>query len=299
MINVTLIGTAATMPLPGRALASAFVNCCGHSILFDCGEGTQSAARAVHVNLMKTELIALTHYHGDHTLGLPGLLQSWGVLGRSAPVTVTGPAGLERALAPVLELCGALPYELRLVPFPEDGLRLESWPSEMRLESFRTEHRCASTGYSLQLSRPGRFLAGRAVELGIPQKLWSVLQHGESVEGFCPSDVLGPPRKGLKLIYTGDSQPCGSIVEAARGADLMICESTFPDEDAEQAAAYGHCTVSQAAQMAADAGVSALWLSHFSQSIKEPEELLPAASSVFPAATAGTDGLSVTLRFEE
>ena len=139
MIDIALIGTAALVPLPDRALTAAQLVCGGHSILFDCGEGTQSAARKADVSLMKTDLIALTHYHGDHIFGLPGLLQTMCSMGRTETLTITGPAGLTEALEPILKLVGWTSYEIRLTEMPRDGLALdtlaEGWPAGAGVQS--------------------------------------------------------------------------------------------------------------------------------------------------------------------
>ena len=307
MIDITLIGTSALMPLPDRALTSALLSCGGHGILFDCGEGTQSAARAARVNALGVDVVALTHYHGDHTFGLPGLMQTMHVLGRTAPLTITGPAGLEAAMAPILALAGHTDYPVRLLPLPEGGLRLADvfpgWHEQARLSAFPTAHRGPSQGYAFTLGRAGRFDPERAAALGVPQALWSRLQRGETVAATNgavePAQVLGPPRKGLKFIFTGDTRPCPALTEAARNADLMICEATFgEDADAEAANACGHMVFSQAGRLAAEAGAKRLWLAHFSQMLKVPGDCLPLAQAAFPGAECGADGMKITLRFE-
>lgn len=145
MIDVTLIGTSSLVPLPHRALTAALLTCAGHSILMGCGEGTQSAARAASVSLMKTDLIALTHYHGDHIFGIPGLLQTMHVMGRAEPLYLTGPEGLTEAMAPILKLAGPTTYPIELLELLPEGLRLadlaSGWPHEARLRAFATKHR--------------------------------------------------------------------------------------------------------------------------------------------------------------
>lgn len=299
MITVTMLGSASLMPLPDRPLSSAFLRCGGHSILFDCGEGTQSAARSAGANLMGLELLALTHYHGDHTLGIPGMLQSLGVFGREAPLYITGPAGLKEAMAPIFQLCGGLPFEVRLVETPPEGLRLDGWDREMLLTAFPTVHRVTSQGYVFTLSRPGKFLPEKAQELNIPRRHWSSLQHGEVCEDFTPDMVLGPERKGLKVVFSGDSAPCDTLSDAAKGADLFICESTFPDEKADSANQYGHFTVSQALSLCRDSGAKHAWLTHFSQMIKEPEEYTPELQEICPQIECAFAGKSIELNFED
>ena len=308
MIDICLLGTAALMPLPERALTAAVLTCGGRSILFDCGEGTQTAARKQGVSLMKTDIIALTHYHGDHIFGLPGLLQTLFCMGRTGPLYITGPKGLERELAPILRLAGGLSYEIRLFEMPEEPLKLSklirSFPEESSLSAFPTKHRVESQGYCFRLGRAGKFLPEKARELNIPVQLWSKLQKGESVEAngriYEPGQVMGERRKGLKFVFTGDTSPCDSIVRAAENADLMICDSTYGEkEQAELALERGHMNFDMASRCARDANVKRLWLSHYSQLITEPEEALYIAEENFPAAECGFDGKRITLKFDE
>ncbi|MBQ8092233.1 MAG: ribonuclease Z, partial [Clostridia bacterium] len=286
MIDITLLGTAALLPIPERALTAAFLSCSGRGILFDCGEGTQTAARRAGVSLMKTDIIALTHYHGDHILGLPGLLQTMTSLERTEKLYLTGPAGLKAAMAPILQLTGGTSFEIDLIELPDSGILLSTlerhWPSEARLMPFKTEHRVPSQGYVFILDRPGRFLPEQALKLGIPQMYWRVLQSGRPVEyegkTWYPGQVLGAPRKGLKFVFSGDTAYCDSLVRAASHADLMICEATYAEnEQTELAEERGHMTFAQAAKAAKNADVQQLWLSHYSQRIEVPEDYLPNA----------------------
>ena len=144
LLDVTLLGTAALLPIPKRALTAAVLACAGRSILFDCGEGTQTAARKAGVSLMSADLIALTHYHGDHIFGLPGLLQTLGVQGRTEPLAIAGPPDIRAQLAPILQLAGWTPFPVTLLEMPPDGLPMralhKAWPKEAKLGCFPTEH---------------------------------------------------------------------------------------------------------------------------------------------------------------
>lgn len=307
MIDVTLIGTSALLPLPERALTAALLSCGGRSVLFDCGEGTQSAARKAGVSLMKTDLIALTHYHGDHIFGLPGLLQTMGVMERRDPLFITGPEGVLTELSPILALAGPTGYEVRPIEIPEEGLALcalnRLWPEGARLSFFPTEHTVPSRGYSFTLSRAGRFLPEKARAKGVPTELWGELQKGRSVRfgdmTVHPEEVLGAPRKGLKVVFSGDTRECETLTRAAEGADLLICDATYAeDSQAELAAEHGHMNFILAARTAAAAKAKLLWLAHYSQIIKEPEEYLPNAAAVFENAVCGRDGMRLSLCFE-
>lgn len=306
MIDVTLIGTAALMPIPQRALTAAFLTCGGHSILFDCGEGTQTAARKVGVNLMKTDIIALTHYHGDHILGLPGLLKTMWRAQRTEPLYITGPEGLwNKAMEPILRLTGQTPYPIELITLPEDGLPLDTlfkgWSAAM-LIPFKTEHKVTSQGYCFTLSRAGKFLPQKAKALNIPVNLWKILQGGQSVQlgdiTITPQQVLGEPRRGLKVVFTGDTTLCDSLIDAATDADLMISEATYGDNaQTLKAIENGHMTFAQAAEVAKKAGVKQLWLSHYSQMIQNPKDYLLNATAIFENTICGQDGMSTTLQF--
>ena len=308
MIDITLLGTSSMLPLPDRALTSAFLSCDGHSILFDCGEGTQTAARKAGVSLMKTDMIAFTHYHGDHIFGLPGLLQTMHSMGRTEPLYITGPDGLSAALSPLLTLAGDTAFEIIPVSAPDEGLELETlvkgFKHGAKLTAFKTEHRIASQGYVFTLSRPGKFLPDKARDLGVAETMFKLLQRGQSVEidgvAVMPNQVLGEPRKGLKFVFSGDTSYCESLIEAACGADLAVFDATYAENgQAAVAEEHGHMNFAQAADAAARANVKQLWLVHYSQMIKDPDDYLSIAKEIFDNSVCGRDGMKATLEFEE
>lgn len=308
MLDIHLLGTAATMPLPGRALSAAALTCSGRAILFDCGEGTQLALHESPVSPVRIDLICLTHYHGDHYFGLPGLLQTMGTLNRTEPLWITGPDGLEEALQPVLAMAEEQPFPIHLLPMPEKGLMLHSlctrWPEEAMLTAFPTQHRIVSQGYRFDLGRKRRFHAARAEALDIPRPMWRMLQNGQdiAIDGctVTPDMVCGPARRGLRCVFTGDTMACDAVLQAAQEADLLIMDATYAeDTHADKALLYGHSTFSQTAALAEQAGVKRLWLTHYSAMIKEPEAFLPLAQAHFPAALCGRDGLHLTLNFSD
>lgn len=307
MVDVTLIGTGALQPLPERALASAAITCGGRTLLLDCGEGTQSAAKRAGVSLMKIDVIALTHYHGDHTYGLPGLLQSMAMAGRTEPVYVLGPKGLHEAMRPFMMLCPRLPFELRFAETAERvalGELIDGWMEGTVLTPFATNHRVPSQGYRFDLLRAGRFMPEHATALGVPVALWNALQHGEPVvaEGraILPEQVMSAPRRGISVAYTGDTAPDESMAQAAADADLLICEATYGEDEQEALALeHGHMTFAQAAQLAAKAKAHELWLTHYSPMITDPQEHIQNAAAHFEQAVCGQDGLTKTLRFDK
>lgn len=297
MVHVTLLGCGGTQPLPGRALSALAVTVGGSTLLIDCGEGTQAACRRWGVSIFKIDTLLLTHYHGDHIFGLPGLLQTMASLGRTAPVLVAGPPGLDQLLQGVLSLAGPLPFALRTVGLEGCAGSFETPAGPV--QAFPCKHRVPCCGYAYTLPRAGRFDPARARAAGIPVQLWSRLQNGEAVGGFTPGQVLGPPRRGLKLVYATDTSPCPALREAAQGADLLCMDATYADDaDLGKAKLYGHSTCRQAGQLAAAAGVRRLWLTHYSAAVADPAPGLAAAQGCFPAAQAGADGLTLELNFD-
>ena len=263
MLTITLLGTAATMPLPDRALTAAVAECGGHSLLLDCGEGTQTAARRAGVNLMKLDAICLTHYHGDHIFGLPGLLQTLGCQGRTRPLALYGPKGLGEVWAALRVLTGPLPYPVcpEVLDAPAAlRERFGGWPQGAKLTPVPTRHRVTSQGYRLDLPRAGRFSPEKARALGVPVQQWKMLQQGQSValadgSRAAPESVLGPARQGLSFLFSGDTAPCAALEQAAAGVDLLLCDATYAlPEQAAQAKQYGHSTFGQSAALAARAG---------------------------------------------
>lgn len=296
MLTVTLLGTGGTQPLPHRALAALSVTVQGRTLLLDCGEGTQTALRRWGVSAYRLSHVLLTHYHGDHILGLPGLLQTLSSLGRTEPLTVVGPAGLDAVAAPIAALAGPLPFgvqwrEAGTGPFAAGPLTVTPFP---------LEHRVPCCGYALHLPRAGRFDPARAKAAGIPVALWRRLQSGETVDGFAPETVLGPPRRGLTVVYATDTRPCPSLLAAARGADLLCMDATYADDaDGDKAKLYGHATCRETGTLAAQAGVRRLWLTHYSAAVTDLGPGLAAAQSAYPAAVAGTDGMRLELEFDK
>ena len=304
MINITLLGTSALRPLPRRALTSAFLTFMGHSVLFDCGEGTQTAAASAGISLMKTEIIAITHFHGDHIFGLPGLLQTMMLAERTDTLYIAGPECPGGELKHILALAGTLTFPVERIVIPPEGLSLSTWPQEARISSFPTQHRIASQGYCFTLGRAGKFMPQKAEALGIPVKLWRLLQKGENVESdgrlITPGQVMGEPRKGLKFTFTGDTAECHALDEAAKGSDLLICEATYgANEHAAMAKERGHMVFSQAAMTAKKAGVKQLWLAHYSPMVDEPLQYLANATEIFPDTACGYDGMRMELQFQE
>jgi ribonuclease Z len=304
MLSVTFLGTGASCPTVDRNVAGLAVHREGETILFDCGEGSQRQMMRYGVGFSFTEVF-FTHYHADHMLGITGLLRTMGLQDRTAPVVLYGPRGAERVLG------AAILLGIERNKFPVEIVELRPGQRLTRPEydivAFETEHRADTMGYALtEHIRLGRFNPERARELGIPEgPLWGRLHKGESVlleDGriITAADLVGAPRAGRTLVYSGDTRPSLSVIEAARGADLLVHEATFGGEEAERAKETGHSTAAEAARVAHDAGVRRLVLTHISPRYnRDATELLAEARAVFPETTIARDGLTVEVPFSE
>lgn len=299
MLDVCLLGTGGTMPLPGRWLTSLVLRCNGHSLLIDAGEGTQIAAREAGCSFKNLDTICITHLHADHTAGLPGLLLTMGNMDRTEPVTVIGPRGIRRVLEAVKVIAPELAFPVWVMELEEGGTQTISL-GDWEITAFPLRHTVPCFGYMAQVPRAGKFDPVRAQQARIPRPLWRRLQQGESVDGFTPDMVMGPPRRGIKLVYATDTRPAPALYRAAEEADLFICEGMYGEQDKlPKAKETCHMTFLEAAKTAQRAGAKELWLTHFSPSLNHPEEFLGTAAAVFPNTSLGSSGRRVTLQFRD
>ncbi|MGM9537127.1 MAG: ribonuclease Z [Candidatus Onthomonas sp.] len=299
MLDVCLLGTGGTMPLPGRWLTSLVLRCNGHSLLIDAGEGTQIAAREAGCSFKNLDTICITHLHADHTAGLPGLLLTMGNMDRTEPVTVIGPRGIRRVLEAVKVIAPELAFPVWVMELEEGSTQTISL-GDWEITAFPLRHTVPCFGYMAYVPRAGKFDPVRAQQAGIPRPLWKRLQQGESVDGFTPDMVLGPPRRGIKLVYATDTRPAPALYRAAVEADLLICEGMYGEQDKlPKAKETCHMTFLEAAKTAQRAGAKELWLTHFSPSLTHPEEFLGTAAAVFPNTSLGSSGRRVTLQFQD
>ena len=303
MIRIRFLGTAAARPTVRQNVSAIAVQREGRSLLWDCGEGTQRQIMRYGTGF-SFDHIFITHAHADHLLGLPGLLRTMGLQGREEGMTVYGPAGTEAALRAAVRLGAerpAFPVEVKgMVP----GGRVDF--AEWAVHAFRANHGVPALGYALvEEARLGRFDVEKARRLGVPEgPLFGRLHRGEAIEvegrSVSPGDVVGPPRPGRKIVYSGDSRPTREAVEMAMGADLLIHEATFGADEGRRARETRHSTAVEAARVAARARVRRLILTHISARYSEtPARLEEQARAVFPATRVARDGLEVEIGYRD
>ncbi len=302
MLDVCLLGTGGMMPLPYRWLTSLMTRYNGSNLLIDCGEGTQIAIKEKGWNFKPIDIMCFTHYHADHISGLPGILLTMGNAERTEPLTMIGPKGLETVVNALRTIAPELPFELKFIELtePEQTIELNGY----RIHAFRVNHSILCYGYTLEIPRAGRFDVEAAMQRAIPKQYWSKLQKGETIEAdgciYTPDIVLGAPRKGIKLTYCTDTRPTASIAENAKGSDLFICEGMYAEkEKIAKAKKYRHMTFYEAAELAKQAEVKSLWLTHFSPSLVHAENYMNEVRSIFAEAHLGKDGKTIELDFEE
>ncbi len=304
MLALTFLGTSAARPTVERNVSSLALTRDGETMLFDCGEGTQRQMMRYGVSFALKDIF-FTHFHADHFLGVIGLVRTLGLQGRPEPLTLWGPRGAKQVLAQALVLgVERVPFEVKIEEVkPGDRLEREGYA----LHVFATEHGGGSVGYALvEAQRFGRFDPDKARALGIPEgPLWGRLQRGEAVglaEGRMvgSEQVVGSKRPGRKVVITGDTRPCASVVDAAAGADLLVHEATFGEEEKERAKETMHSTARDAAQVALSAKVRKLVIGHLSARYSiTAEELVKEAREVFGETVAAKDGMTVEIPFPD
>jgi ribonuclease Z len=301
MLDVYLLGEGGTMPLPGRWLSSLLVRYEGRLLLLDCGEGTQIPLRAAGWGLRAIDTILITHFHGDHVGGLPGLLLTLGNAERREPLTIFGPRSLGAVVAGLRVIAPHLPYDVECRELG-GGERFALGP--LQVACLAVEHSLPCLSYTFERPRQRRFEPERARALGLPPPLWGRLQRGESVtwEGrtVLPDAVLGAARAGVKLAFVTDTRPTAALPGFVADATLLVCEGMYgAAEDLPKALENRHMLFAEAAEIARAGGVDALWLTHFSPSLTAPADYLPVAQAIFPNTRLGSTGLTTTLSFPD
>jgi ribonuclease Z len=296
-LSLFFAGTGGSAPSSTRGLPALLVRRGGERILFDCGEGTQRQLLR-SVGLTDVDSVFVTHFHADHWLGLPGMLKSFALREREQPLAVYGPRGLAELMGVMRIVYGRLPFELSVVELePAQAVQREGY----RIAPVRVQHGTREAyGYVLaEDGRPGEFDPRTAERLGVsPGPDFGRLQQGHAVGGVSPEQVMGPPRQGRKLVFSGDTAPSEALAVAAHAADVLVHEATFLHEDAERARETSHSTARQAAEVARAAGARLLALTHIS-SRYAGTQVREEARAVFPATEAPRDFDTIEVPFPE
>jgi ribonuclease Z len=296
-LSLFFAGTGGSAPAARRGLPALLVRRGGDRMLFDCGEGTQRQLLR-SVGLVDVDSVFITHFHADHWLGLPGMLKSLALRERSAPLTVYGPRGLSELMGVMRIIYGRLPYVLSVQELePAEALERDGY----RVAAVPVKHGDRPAyGYVLvEDDRPGEFDPAEAERLGVrPGPDFGRLQRGIAVAGVDPERVMGAPRHGRKIVMSGDTAPCESLIVAAHQADVLVHEATFMHEEAERARETGHSTARQAAEVAREAEVRLLALTHMS-SRYAGADVLAEARQVFAACEAPRDFDAIEIPFPE
>ena len=310
MLSVTFLGTSAARPTVERNVSALALVREGETLLFECGEGTQRQMMRYGVSFALSEIF-FTHFHADHFLGVIGLIRTLGLQGREEAMRLYGPKGAKKVLTQAISLgVERVPFgvEIREVK-PGDVIRERGTGKGegYDIHVFATEHGGGSVGYTLkEHERRGRFDVEKARAAGIPEgPLWGKLSKGEPIEladgrKLTADGFVGPRRAGRLVVFTGDTRPCAAVVDAAQGADLLIHEATFGEEEKERAKETGHSTAREAAQVALAAKARRLVLSHVSARYSiSADELVKEAREVFKETVVAKDGMTIEVPFAD
>jgi ribonuclease Z len=295
-LSLFFAGTAGSVPTARRGMPAILLRRGGDRLLFDCGEGTQRQLLRT-VGLPDMHAVFLTHHHADHWLGLPGMLKSFDLRDRDAPLTVYGPPGTGELMRAMRLVYGRLGYPFTVVELDAgESVRYDGY----EVGAFNVRHRTHAFGYAIvEDSRPGRFDAELAAELGVPfGPDFGRLQRGETVNGVRPEQVVGPERPGRKVVLSGDTAPCDMVRFAAHEADLLVHEATFTEDERDRAQQTGHSTARQAAEVAREAGVRLLALTHLSTRYGGGE-IRDEAKAVFERTVVPRDFDAIEIPFPE
>jgi ribonuclease Z len=302
MLRIIFLGTGGSLPTRNRNPSAVMVNREGELILFDCGEGTQQQMMRAKTGMMNLSSIFVSHFHADHFLGIPGLIQTMSFMGRKTPLLIYGPEGT-REFTELFKALGyfTLKYEVRgILLKPGDIVEKEKYT----IRAVKTEHSIPSLGYVLiENPRPGRFNREKAIELGIPPgPLFAKLQKGNPVEVngkfVKPEDVMGDLRSGRTIVYSGDTRPCDTILEASRAADVLIHDGSFADEMADWAKESKHSTAGEVATLAKEAEVKKLILTHISSRYTDDAEpLLIDSMKIFENVIIAEDLMEIEIPY--
>ncbi|MCX8173883.1 MAG: ribonuclease Z [Thermoplasmata archaeon] len=300
-MEVIFLGTGGTVPTPERNTVAVAVRVDNEVVLFDCCEGCQKQIMRSTVSFMKIKKVFITHFHGDHFLGLPGMLQTMGLLGRTAPLEIYGPEGAEGFIENLLETgYYGLDFDVRARDLKPGNTVQEA---KFTVEAISLNHLVPTNGYLLrEKTRPGRFYPEKAEELGVPKRFYGKLQRGECMKvgerEITPDMVMGPPRRGISVAYCTDTTPDWDT-GAAKDCSLLIHDATGCDALKEKLNTFGHSTARQAAEIAKKCNAGKLALIHYSQRYREVSGLLEEARVIFQNTFAPRDLDTVMLKHED
>ncbi|ONI45230.1 ribonuclease Z [Candidatus Epulonipiscium fishelsonii] len=298
MLDICLLGTGGMMPLPDRYLTSMILRYNGKKLLVDCGEGTQVTMKLLGWGYKTLDVLCITHFHGDHVTGLPGLLLTLGNSGREEPLTIVGPIGLKKVVEGLTIVCRDINFKLNLIEVPVEEQILKM--GDFFITTIPAKHNVPCLGYSIEIKRQPKFILEKAKENNIPKQFWKILQNGDSIEGYSPEMVLGEYRKGLKVSYVTDSRPSAEISNLIKGSDLFICEGMYlQNEYKEQVRKYKHMLGTEGAKMAKQSNCKELWLTHFSPAIPNSELDIKEVKEIFENSFLGFDRKMKILNFED
>ncbi len=297
MLDICLLGTGGMMPLPKRFLSSALMRYNGRMLLLDCGEATQISLKILGWGFKNLDVICFTHFHADHISGLPGMLLTLANSGRTEPLTIIGPVGVERIVNSLRCIAPELSFDISFVEMSNEHPRYAY--GDYQISACEVTHTTTCLAYKIDIERKGKFNAQKAEELGIPVRYWKLLQNGQNIEGFTPEMVLGEQRKGFRVSYCTDSRPVDHLIPFIFESDLFICEGMYAeDSELEKALERKHMLFSEAATLAKKANVSKLVLTHYSPSLAYPEDFIDTAKKIFPNTTPGYDRYCTVLKYE-
>jgi ribonuclease Z len=308
MLSVTFLGTSASRPTVERNVSALALEREGETLLIDCGEGTQRQMMRYGVSFALSEIF-FTHFHGDHFLGVIGLVRTLGLQKRDTALHLYGPRGAKRVLGQAIALgVDRVPFEVTITEVKGGdsiAASIGGPRSGYEILAVDTDHGGGTVGYALkERDRPGRFDPDMARAAGVPEgPFWGLLQRGESAllpdgRTVSPEGIVGPRRPGRLVVVTGDTRPCAAVVEAAHGADLLVHEATFSEEERERAQETAHATAREAAQVALAAKARRLVLAHVSARYSmSADELVSEAKAVFENVIVARDGLTIDVPF--
>lgn len=298
-MELVFLGTSSAIPTNYRNHSALALKAFGELMLFDCGEGTQRQMTRIRMSPMKVKRIFITHLHGDHFLGLPGLIQSMAFRGRENPLHIYGPVGITDLVESIKKMgyfalsFPIITQELQKGVFlDEEGFLISCCP---------VQHSVLNLAYAVREKRSPKFLREKALELGLtPGPDFGKLQRGIPVKlgelTIQPEDVLGDQRKGRKIVYSGDTRACVEMVNLAKEADVLIHESTFDGSQEEKALTTGHSTSRSAARVAVLSKVKRLILTHLSTRYRDADLLKKEAAEIFPDVVVAEDMMSVEVK---